>query len=288
MSLSRLTSVLREAASGWRRDNAMRLSAAVSFYAILALAPLLVITLKLVSFVWTRQEYARAQMTRQMTTLMGPQAAEAVTPMIASGGRHGQGVVATVLSTAVLLFSATGVFIELKDSMNTIWGTTPRPDRQVRDFIGNRLLTLVMVFGIGFLLLLSMFISTMLAALANYMAGAKSWLAYFFDVILSFVVVFLLFGAIFKFLPEVKLAWKHVWLGAVVTAAGFTAGKYGLVLYFKYATPTSAFGAAGSLAAVLLWVYYSSFILFFGAELTKVWSLHHSREPVLPYRNARR
>ena len=107
----------------------MRLSAAVSFYAILALAPLLVITLKLVGFVWTRQEYARVQMTRQMTTLMGPQAADAVKPMIASGGRHGHGVLATVLSTAVLLFSATGVFIELKDSMNTIWGTTLRPDR---------------------------------------------------------------------------------------------------------------------------------------------------------------
>ena len=268
--------LLKEAASGWMRDNAMRLSAAVSFYAILSLAPLLVITLKMVGLVWKHQGIARLQITRQMTNLMGSQAAGALKPMIESGGRQGHGVLATVVSSAILLFSATGVFIELQDAMNTIWGATPRSGRRVHDFVWNRLLTLAMVFGIGLLLLLSTLFSTVLTAAATYLAGDKGWLAVVVDAIVSFGVVVILFGAVFKLLPDVKLAWKHVWLGAVATAVGFTAGKYALVVYFKYAAPVSAFGAAGSLAAVLLWVYYSSFIFFFGAELTKVWALHHT------------
>lgn len=268
--------LLKEAASGWMRDNAMRLSAAVSFYSILSLAPLLVIALKMVGLVWKHQGPAGVQITRQMTSLMGSQAAEALETMIASGGRQGHGVLATVLSSAILLFSATGVFIELQDAMNTIWGVTPRPGRRIHDFVRNRLLTLAIVFGIGLLLLLSTLFSTMLTAAATYVAGDKSRLALVMDAIVSFGVVMILFGAVYKLLPDVKLAWRNVWLGAVATAVGFTAGKYALVVYFKYAAPVSTFGAAGSLAAVLLWVYYSSFIFFFGAELTKVWALHHT------------
>jgi len=135
-----------------------------------------------------------------------------------------------------------------------------------------------MVFGIGLLLLCSTLFSTVLTAAATFIAGDKGWFAFVVDAIVSFCVVVILFGAVFKLLPDVKLAWKHVWLGAVATAVGFTIGKYGLVVYFKYAAPISAFGAAGSLAAVLLWVYYSSFIFFFGAELTKVWALHHTNQ----------
>ena len=132
-----------------------------------------------------------------------------------------------------------------------------------------------MVVGIGLLLLLSTLFSTVLTAAATYVAGDKGWLVFVVDAVVSFGVVVILFGAVFKLLPDIKLAWKHVWIGAVVTAVGFTVGKYALVVYFKYAAPVSAFGAAGSLAAVLLWVYYSSFIFFYGAELIKVWVLHH-------------
>jgi membrane protein len=271
-----LLRLLKEAALGWMRDNAMRLSAAVSFYSILSLAPLLVIALKIVGLVWTHQGLAREQITRQMTSLMGSQAAEALKPMIERGGKQGHGVLATAVSSAILLFSATGVFIELQDALNTIWGVTPRQGRRIHDFLWNRLLTLAMVFGIGLLLLLSTLFSTVLTAAATYVAGNKNWFAFVVDAIASFGVAVILFGAVFKLLPEVKLAWKHVWLGAVATAVGFTIGKYALVVYLKYAAPLSAFGAAGSLAAVLLWVYYSSFILLFGAELTKVWALHNS------------
>jgi membrane protein len=142
-----------------------------------------------------------------------------------------------------------------------------------------------MVFGIAFLLLVSMFISTVLSTMTRHMSGGARWIAIPLDVIVTLLVVSLLFGAIFKFLPDVKIAWKQVWIGALMTAALFTVGKYGLALYFKYGTPTSAFGAAGSLAAVLLWVYYSAFILFFGAEFTKVWSRNQGKA-VVPDENA--
>jgi membrane protein len=206
--------------------------------------------------------------------------------MLESGGRPGGGVLAAVVGTAVLLFSATGVFAELQDSMNTIWGVKPKPNHGVRDFVRNRLLSLAMVFGTGFLLVVSMFLTTVTVRLATYLAGDAAWLALVLDPLVSFVVVAVLFAGIFKFLPDVRLAWRHVWVGAALTAVLFTAGKYALALYFRYATPTSAFGAAGSFAAVLLWVYYSSFILFFGAEFTKVWSVRHLRDAVVPQDNA--
>ena len=157
-----------------------------------------------------------------------------------------------------------------------------KPNLGVWDWVRNRLLSLGMVFGTGFLLLVSMFVSTLLAALTRFIAGDVRWFAFVIDILVSMLVVSLLFAAIFRLLPDVRLRWRHVWLGAVLTAALFTLGKYALALYFKYAAPTSAFGAAGSLAAVMLWVYYSSFILFFGAEFTKVWSNRHLGQHVVP------
>ena len=206
--------------------------------------------------------------------------------MIATGGKQGSGLVATIVSTAVLLFSATGVFVELQDSMNTIWGVKPKPNQGVLDFFRNRLLSLGMVFGTGFLLLVSMCVSTVIDRIAGFIAGNAPWVALVLDPVVSMCVVSVLFAGIFKFLPDVRLAWKHVGVGAALTAALFTIGKYGLALYFRFASPTSAFGAAGSLAAVMIWVYYSSFILFFGAEFTKVWSVRHLGERVVPEDNA--
>ena len=281
-----LVPLLKATSAGWMRDNAMRLSAALALYTIMSLAPLLVITAKLVGALTRDAGYARDQVKAQVTGLMGSDVAAAVAPMLDSGRRQGSGVLAAVVSTAVLLFSATGVFAELQDSMNTIWGVKPKPNQGVRDFVRNRLLSLAMVFGTGFLLVVSMFLTTATVRLAAYVAGDAGWLALTLDPLVSFAVVTVLFAGIFKFLPDVLLAWRHVAVGAALTGLLFTAGKYALAMYFRYATPTSAFGAAGSLAAVLLWVYYSSFILFFGAEFTKVWSVRHLHEPVVPQENA--
>lgn len=278
--------ILKETATDWLEDKAMRLSAALALYTMLSLAPLLVITLKLVAFFVSDRNYARNQITDQVTDLLGWRVAEAIQPMIDNGGKAANGLTGTILSTALLLFAATGVFAELQDSMNTIWGVKPRPNRGIWDFIRTRLLSLAMVFGTGFLLLVSMFITSTMDTLTTRVAGDAKWLGVSLDIAISFGVVSVLFAGIFKFLPDVKLSSKNVWLGAAITAGLFTAGKYALALYFKLASPTSVFGAAGSLAAVLLWVYYSSFILFFGAEFTKVWSVHRLRDRIVPEEHA--
>ncbi|MDB5297134.1 MAG: Ribonuclease [Phycisphaerales bacterium] len=280
--LRSLGPLLRATAAGWVRDNAMRLSAALALYTILSLAPLLVVTAKVVGVVLRDQDYARAQITAQVAALAGPQVAAAVQPMLAAGGRPGGGLAATLFSTGVLLFSATGVFVELQDAMNTIWGVKPRPGRGVRDFVRTRLMSLAMVFGTGFLLLVSMCLTTAAVRVAAFVAGGRASLVLVLDPAASLLVVTVLFAGIFKFLPDVRLAWRHVWVGGTLTGVLFTAGKYALAAYFGRAAPTSAFGAAGSLAAVMLWVYYSSFILFFGAEFTKVWSVRHLHDRVEP------
>ena len=247
----------------------------LSLYAILSLAPLLVITFKIVTVLWHGQDAARQQITRQMSQLMGPQAADAIKPMLDNTHKHGGGVVAAIISSIVLIFSATGVFVELQDSMNTIWRVKAAPNHGLYAFIRNRLLSVGMVFGIAFLLLVSMFLTAMLSTFAHWILANAGWVLVVVDIGVSFVVVWILFAAIFKFLPDVELTWRHVAVGALLTAVLFTLGKFGLAIYFKVAAPTSAFGAAGSLAAVLLWVYYSAFILFFGAEFTRVWTLEY-------------
>lgn len=264
----------------------MRLSAALSLYTILSLAPLLVITIKIVGVVVKNKNYARDQITDQLTDLMGWRVAQAIQPLIENSKEPGGGILATLVSSALLIFSATGVFVELQDSMNTVWGVKPKPNRGIWDFIHHRLLSLGMVFGTGFLLLVSMFVTTLMDHVSEYVAHDRKWFGVFLDIMVSFSVVSVLFAAIFKFLPDVKLKWRNVWLGAVFTSGLFTAGKYALALYFRFASPTSAFGAAGSLAAVILWVYYSAFILFFGAEFTKVWSLYHVGDRVVPEEHA--
>jgi membrane protein len=283
----RSLSILSQTAGGWVRDNAMRLSASLSLYTILSLAPLLVITFKLVGLLLRNKDYAQEQISRQLVSLMGPQAADAIRPILESGSKPGHGVLAATISSGVLVFSATGVFAELQNAMNIIWQVQPKPNQGIMGFIRNRLLSVGMVFGIAFLLLVSMFVSTVLATMTQEIAPNTKGLAFLIDITVSFGVVSVLFAAIFKFLPDVKVPWRHVWLGAVITAALFTVGKYGLTLYFKFASPTSAFGASGSLVAVLLWVYYSSFILFFGAEFTKVWAVRHDHR-ISPADHARK
>src|SRR6185437_16170028 len=183
MKAKSLLTVLKETASSWLEDNAMRLSAALSLYTILSLAPLLVITLKIVSVVWRDAQAARQQVMTQMSNLMGGQAAGAIQAMLDNGSKHGNGLIAAIVSTAVLIFSATGVFAELQDSMNTIWGVKPKPNQGIWGFVRNRLLSMAMVFGIAFLLLVSMFITSLLTTLAKSVAGNSTWVAYIGDLL---------------------------------------------------------------------------------------------------------
>jgi membrane protein len=270
-------SLFTQAASEWLADNALRLSAAVSFYAVLSLAPLLAIVIRATGLVHASQ-FAREQILKQTANLMGTQAADAIKPILESNSTRSAGNIAAVVSTIILLFSTTGVFIELQNSMNTIWGVqfkSPKKhpaEQAVHTFLRSRLVSLVMVFCLGFLLVLSMFVSGAVSALKQHISGVDPWPVYLLHLAISCAVEFILFLAIFKFLPAVRLGWKNVWHGALIAAILFSAGRFGLAVYFKYSRIDNAYGAAGSLMAVLTWIYYSSFSLFFGAEFTKVWT----------------
>ena len=270
-------SMIKQTASQWMSDNAMRLSASLALYTVLSLAPLLVISMEIVSVVYAHSsDESKSMIFDQLSSLMGSQVGAAVHETLQKASLHGNGKVATVISFVILFFSATGVFIELQDAMNVIWGVKPKPNMGLWNFVRNRLLSMAMVLGTGFILLVSMMISTFLTAGAHKLIGNSTWITYVLDAILSLCVISLLFAAIFKFLPDVKLSWRHVWVGAILTAVLFTVGKWAMAIYFDKAVPQSAYGAVGAPIVILIWVYYSAFILYFGAEFTKVWSMCHA------------
>jgi membrane protein len=272
-----LFDMLVEAGSEWQKDNAMRLSAAMAMYAILSLAPLLVITIKVVAVVLT-EEAASRQVERQVQAFLGPKGAAAVNDMVAAASQPGSGALATLVSVAILLFTASGVFAELRDSLNAIWGVAADSGAGIWAAVRERLLSIGMVFVIGFLLLVSQFVTVALTFLSEYVLGGAGWTAVVTDLIVSTLVITLLFAFLFRFLPDVRLGWRDVLLGAFVTAVLFKVGQYLLSLYFTYVSTGSAYGAAGSFIVVLLWVYYSGWILFYGAELIQVRVRRQGRE----------
>lgn len=267
-----LLQLFKTAASDWVDDGAMRLSSSLAYYAIFSLAPLLVIVISMAGLVFG-EAAARGQLSQQISTLAGQGAGEAIQAAVQSGAAHqSTGLLATVISTALLLFGASTVFAELKDALNTIWGVVVKPGRPFFTLVHDRFFSLSIVLAIGFLLLVSLVISVLLAALGHYMSGRFQfppvvWQAW--DFIISFAVIGGLFATIFKLLPNVKLRWRDVWLGAVTTSLLFTLGKFVIGYYLATSSVASSFGAAGSVVIVLAWIYYSACILFFGAEITK-------------------
>lgn len=270
--------LLKDTIREWREDGAARLAAALAYYTTFSLAPLLVLIIAIAGLVGGR-EAAQTQTMAQVEDLLGFEGREFVQGMIESASRPATGLLATVVGAVTLLFGALGVFGELQNSLNTIWEVKPKPARGFLDgikrFIVKRLLSFTMVLGIGFLLLASLVISAALSALGEYIGTrwplADFWLE-LINFTISFAVITLLFAMIFKFLPEIKIAWKDVWLGAAVTSALFTLGKFLIGLYLGRSEVGNTFGAAGSLAILLIWIYYSAQILFFGAEFTQVYA----------------
>jgi len=271
-SIHVLIAVFKETCVGWMRDKAMRLSAALSLYALLSLASLLVLALKLARTIFHEHLHAGRSIIDEMSILMGPQVAESLRPVLESKRAETTGVGSTIATTVLLLFSATSMFMELQDAMNTIWGMSAKHRTGVKHYIFSRLRSLAVVVGIEILLLLSMVFATLWVPIASHLQYLTDWYAILRNVIAPFVNAALLFAILFKVLPSADLQWKNVWAGALVAAVLFTAGRYALILYFRWYPPASIFGAAGSMAVVLLWVYYSSFSLFFGAEFTKAWA----------------
>jgi membrane protein len=263
--------LLGSAASEWSEDNALRLSAALAYYSIFSLAPLLVIAISIAGLVFG-EAAARGQITEQMRQLAGDRAAEAIQALVQGTSRRTASLSATFVGLVVLLFGSSGVFLELKGALNTIWGVAIRPGKPMRTLIRERFISFTIVLGIGFLLLVSLVMSAALAALGASMRNLLTWPAFVWqivDLLVSFAVTTFLFAMIFKILPNVQIRWRDVWTGAGITAFLFTIGKYLIGFYLGTSAVASYYGAAGSAIVLLLWVYYSACILFFGAEFTK-------------------
>src|SRR5215211_3376838 len=270
--------LLKDTFREWREDGATRLAAALAYYTTFSLAPLLVLVIAIAGLAGGR-EAAQTQTMAQVEDLLGAEGREFVQEMIETASQPETGLAATFVGAVTLLFGALGVFGELQNSLNTIWEVKPKPAKDwvdaVKRFVLRRLLSFTMVLGIGFLLLASLVISAAVSALGEYIGSrwplADVWLG-LLHLIISFLVITLLFAMMFKFLPEIKIAWKDVWLGAAVTSALFSLGKFLIGLYLGRSEVGNTFGAAGSLAILLIWVYYSAQILFFGAEFTQVYA----------------
>jgi membrane protein len=272
--IRQIMSLLSETAGEWYEDRAPRLGAALAFYTVFALAPGLILIIALAAVVLGK-EAAQGQIISQVQDLAGDAGAQAVHAAIESARSAGSSLLATGLGALTLMFGLWGVFGELQDALNTIWGVTTRPGGGVIGIIKKRFWSFTMVVGIGFLLLVSLAVSAWLAALGKFFSGLLPMPAAMMETtnaLLSFVIITFMFAVIYKLLPDVKIAWGSVWTGAAVTAVLFTIGKTLIGLYLGRSTVASVYGAAGSLIVILLWVYYSAQVVFFGAEFTKVYS----------------
>ena len=280
--------VLKAAAQRWLDRDAFQHASALGFCTLFSLAPLVIILVAIVGAVYG-QEAARGEISAAITNLVGPQAASAVEGAVRRSRLEEAGIVPTLLGVGALLFGATTVFAQMQSSLNQFWGVRAKPTRSgILTFVMVRLLSLSMVLIIGFLLLTSFVVSVAITGVIEY---AKNWIAVpafviaGIDIAVSLAVTTLLFGMIFKVLPDVHLHWRDVWHGAFTTAVLFAIGKYLISFYLTHLAPASTYGAAGSLVVVLLWVYYSSLILFFGTCLTSVAILRRDGE-VTPKKTA--
>ena len=274
LSLKAIWNLLKTSVSAWIADKSPSRGAALSYYTIFAMPPLFMIAIFIASVVFDPSA-VRSRIFSEVGGLIGQKSAEAIEVAMAAQYETNKGLFASIIAVITLLVTSTGLFIELQDALNSIWRVEAKPGHGVIDFIRIRLLSFAMVVGIGFLLLVSLVVSAALAALSKYtdeLLPSLGVLTVVGNDVVSFAVITLLFAMIFKVLPDVKIPWRDVWIGAVVTSLLFTVGKFLLGWYLGRSSTVSAYGAAGSLVLVLLWVYYSAQILFFGAEITKVYA----------------
>ncbi len=270
-----LAHIMRCAVTEWFAHRAASKGAALAFYTLFSIAPILVLVIAIAGFFYGA-EAARGQLLSELSGLVGTQGAEAIQLVLAGAQNKESGIWATVIATVLLLFGATSVFAELKDSLDEIWAVPPNKDASWWDILRTRLLSFGLILVLGFLLMVSLVVSAVLAVLENYLNGVwkdatmlLSWIAW----VISFLVIATLFGVIYKLLPRIKLSWRDVVIGALGTAAMFTLGKALIGLYIGNSGVANSFGAAGSLIVLLLWVYYSAQIFFLGAEFARQYAL---------------
>lgn len=290
MNRKDIFSLVSQTTNEWLADKAPMLGAALAYYTVFSLAPLLIISIAIAGFV-LGNEAASGQIFDQLREVIGDEGGLAVQEIVRSAGaKTTTGVMASIVGVVTLLFGASGVFGQLQASLNIIWGVEPKPGRGITGLVQDRFLSFGFILVVGFLLLVSLVLTAAITFASQWLGellpGAEA-LAQVLNFVLSFAVITVLFALIFKFLPDAKIAWKDVWLGAAITAALFNIGKFALGIYLGASSVSSSFGAAGSLIVLLLWVYYSAQILFFGAEFTQVWANRFGSH-VVPADNARR
>ena len=279
MNFKNLRSLLTQSFANWNDDNAQRLGAALSFYTILSMSPLVVFVVAITSLAFSKAS-AQNFLLAQVQSLVGSSGRDAVAMMLASGQKHMHGIVSSLLGFLTLVFGASGVFGELRSALNMIWKVKPQAASELATIARERLFAFGMVVSVGFVLLVSLVASTALTAVTKFFAGLLPLPGIFWEglnFVISFAGVTVLFALILKYVPETKIAWSDVRPGAVFTALLFTFGKLLLALYLGRMSPGSPYGAAGSLVVVVIWVYYSAQIFYFGAELTHVHALSKPR-----------
>jgi membrane protein len=279
-----ITGLLKQTYNEWSEDKGPRLGAALAYYAIFSIPPLMIIAIAAIGFIYSGDITGRLQ--TELASLVGDETAKALLLGIEMKGVQG-GVLATVIGIGILLFGASGVFAELQDALNNIWGVKPK-EEGLKGLVKGRFTSFTMVLGTCFLLLVSLIISSIVAAmsesLSTHLPGGAA-LGNLLEIAVSFLVITALFSMIFKVLPDVDIRWSDVWVGAAATALLFTIGKFAIGMYIGKASIGSAYGAAGSIVVLITWIYYSAQILYFGAEFTQVYATTHGTR-VVPASNA--
>jgi membrane protein len=286
--VKRLLGLFAEAFRSWNEDKAPRLGAALAYYTIFSIPPLLILLIGVASLVFNG-EVVQGSFLRTLEDLVGPQGAGAIRDMLASPRAEKPGMIATIIGTGTLLLGASAVFGHLKDAIDTVWEIEPKPTRGKLAFFRKYVFSLMVLLGTGFLLLVSLAVSTLLTALGDtldrYLPGGEGlWAAV--DVLFSLAVITFLFALLYKYIPDATVAWKDALVGGLVTSILFNVGEYLIGFYLGRTNIGSAFGAAGSLVVLLVWVYYSSMIFFFGAEFTKAYAERYGSR-IVPEADAR-
>lgn len=279
---------LKTTINEWVEAEPFQLAAALSYYTLFSLAPLLLIAIGVAGFVFGR-EAAQNQIVETLQGMIGQDSAKAVQEMIqASSEKPKTGMLSTIIGFVALLFGAGGVVGQLQTSLNKMWEVTPKPGQGIWGFLRQRFFSFAMVLAIGFLLLVSLVVTAVLSSFTSMLSsflGDATFVAHAIDILVSFGFVTLLFALIYKYVPDVEIQWRDVWVGAALTSILFTVGKYLIGLYIGTSGVGSTFGAAGSLITILVWVYYSSLIFFLGAEFTRVYATQYG-SGVAPAENA--
>lgn len=272
----------------WTEDQPFQLAAALSYYTLFSLAPLLIVVIAVAGLAFGH-DAAQERIAETMQGLVGPESAQAIQSIVQHASRRPEtGLLSSVIGIGVLLIGAGGVVGQLQTSLNTMWGVAPKPGQGIWGFLRQRFVSFAMVLGIGFLLVVSLAASAVLTAFTQFAGrwlGDNAVLVHGLDLVISFAFVTALFAMIYKFLPDVRIEWRDVGVGAALTSLLFTIGKVLIGIYLGTSGVTSAYGAAGSLITVLLWVYYSSLIFFLGAEFTQVYAREYG-SGVVPAENA--